>query len=94
MNLKNLKHLKKGFKELTPIQLSEGKQWGYAGMIVGLGLACVRMFQSGSWGLGIFLFFLSWLQIVMLVGERQAYNGLKSMQKNLEEIKNEMESME
>lgn len=86
MNLKNLKNFKKGLMELTPVQLSQGKLWGYTGMIVGLSLACITMFQSGSWGFGIFLFFLVWLQIVMLIGEYQSYKGLKQMAKNMGEL--------
>ncbi len=89
MNLKNLKNLKQGFKELTPIQLSQGKLWGYIGMIVGLSMACVRMFQSRSWGFGIFLVFLVWIQTISLIGEWQSLNGLKQMKKNMEEIENE-----
>jgi len=86
MNLKNLKNLKQGFKDLTPVQLSQGKLWGYIGMIVGLSMACVRMFQSKSWGFGIFLVFLVWLQLMMAIGEYQSLTGLKQMEKNMGEL--------
>ena len=91
MNLKNLKNIKRGFKELTPLQLSLGKVWGYIGMIVGIVMACVVMFQNKSWGLGIFLAFLAWLQLMSLIGEYQSYKGLKEMEDiNNEEVDNSL----
>ena len=80
MNLKNLKHFKKGMKELTPIQIGEGKLIGYYGMVVGLSLACITMFRNRSWGLGIFLIFLVWFQIMGLISEKQSLKGLKDME--------------
>ena len=55
-------------------------------MIVGLSMACVRMFQSKSWGFGIFLVFLVWLQLMMAIGEYQSLTGLKQMEKNMGEL--------
>ena len=93
MNLRNLKNFKQGMKDLTPIQLGEGKLVGYYGMIVGLSLACINMFRNGSWGFGIFLIFLVWFQIMGLIGQKQSLKGLKDMealQKQNEEITNDM----
>lgn len=91
MNLKNLKNIKKGFKELTPLQLSLGKVWGYIGMVVGIIMACFTMFLNKSWGLGIFLAFLAWFQLMGLIGEIKAYQGLKEMGDfNNEEVDNSL----
>lgn len=81
MNLKNLKHFKKGIMELTPLQLSQGKLAGYVGMVIGLSCATVTSFIAGAWGIGIFLIFLTWFQTMGGIGEYQAYNGLKEMEK-------------
>jgi len=80
MNLKNLKNFKKGMKDLSPIQLSKGKVIGLYGMIFGLTLADITMFMNRSWGLGIFLIFLVWLQIMSLIGEKQSLKGLIAME--------------
>jgi len=80
MNLKNLKHFKKGMKELSPIQLSKGKVIGLYGMVFGLILADITMFMNKTWGLAIFLMFLVWFQIMGLIGEKQSLKGLKAME--------------
>jgi len=80
MNLKNLKNFKQGIKDLSPIQLSKGKVAGYYGMVVGLMLATITTFSNGSWGLGIFLAFLVWFQIMGLIGEKQSLKGLIAME--------------
>ena len=80
MNLKNLKNFKKGMKELSPTQLSKGKVAGYYGMVVGLTLATIQTLYNGSWGLGIFLGFLVWFQIMGLIGEKQSLKGLMAME--------------
>lgn len=84
INLKNLKNLKQGFKDLTPIQIVQSKMWCYAGMAVGAALATIKFFQKGEWGLGIFLFFIALLQVVTFKAERQSYKGLKEFEKELQ----------
>ena len=83
MNLKNLKNLKKGFQELTPTQISQGKIAGYIGMIIGILLADIRMFMGGSWGLGIFMAFLCWFQLMGLAAEIQGYKNLQLMEEQM-----------
>ena len=84
MNLKNLKYLKKGIMNLTPVQLSQGKVSGYIGMIVGLVLATYTTFYTGSIGLGIFLLFLCWFQIMSVLGEYKNLVNLKDMEISLQ----------
>jgi hypothetical protein len=83
MNLKNLKNFKEGIINLTPAQMSRGKISGYYGMIVGLGLATYTSFYSKSWGIGIFLFFLCWLQIFSLIGEHKQLRTINQMEQSL-----------
>jgi hypothetical protein len=83
MNLKNLKYLKKGFMNLTPVQLSQGRLSGYYGMVAGLVLATFTSFYAKSWGIGIFLFFLCWLQVFNLLGEHKQLNNLKEMEQSI-----------
>ena len=80
INLKNLKNFKQGIKDTTPLQLSQSKLWGYAGMIFGLALACITTLLKYNWGFGIFLFFLTWLQLMFGIGEYKGYLGLKDME--------------
>ena len=90
INLKNLKHLKKGILDLTPLQLSTSRLSGYVGMVVGLSLATITTFLNKSWGIGIFLLFLTWFQSVGMIGEYQSNTNLKEIYKqtNVEEIDN------
>ena len=83
MNLKNIKNLKRGLRELTPVQLCQGRLAGYYGMVVGLVLATYSTFYRGSWGLGIFLLFLTWFQFVSLLAEQKTLIALKEMQLSL-----------
>ena len=83
MNLKNLKHFKKGITSLTPIQLSQGRLAGYYGMVAGLVLATSTVFMSKSWGMGIFLLFLTWFQGMGLLTEIKTLDSLKDMQESL-----------
>ncbi len=90
INLKNLKNLKQGFLDLTPLQLSTGRLSGYCGMVVGLSLATITTFMNKSWGIGIFLLFLTWFQSLGLIGEYQSNTNLKQMfmENNMEEKEN------
>lgn len=88
LNLKNLKNLKKGFKELTPLQLSKSRIWGYVGMVIALIVIEISMLMSKNWLWFSFLVFVLYLQIISLIGEYQSCNGLKEMeatQKNEED---------
>ena len=104
VNLKNLKNFKEGVKNLTPVQLAQGKVSGYCGMIVGLILATYTSFRAGSIGIGIFLLFLTWFQVMSLIGEWKNLCNLKEMEqsilnqpsledfnKQLDEVENDME---
>lgn len=85
MNLKNLKNLKKGFTELTQLQLSEGKIEGYIGMVVGLILASITTLLNHAWGLGIFLVFLTWFQVMGLLGELKQRKNLMELEATMKE---------
>lgn len=80
VNLKNLKNLKEGFRNLTPKQLSDGRLAGYIGMIIGLILATHKTVVEGSLGLAIFLGFLAFFQTVGMIGEWQQNRNLKEME--------------
>jgi len=83
INLKNLKNLKQGFKQLTPSQFSEARMACYIGMTVGGSLATYALFVSKTWGLGIFMTFVTLLQLISFLGEKQKYQGLLEIQKQL-----------
>jgi len=86
LNLRNLKNFKQGIMSLTPLQLSVGKISGYAGMILGITMAGISMLIQHSWGLGIFMIFLAWFQLMGLIGEFKSYKGLKEMERTMEGI--------
>jgi len=93
IHLENLKNLKQGMKKLTPVQLAEGRIAGYVGMVVGLILATITTFLNKSYGIGIFLFFLTWFQGVGLVSECKAYWNLKEMQKMIDENQDKIDKI-
>jgi len=88
MNLKNLKNFKKGITELTPVQLSQGRIAGYAGMVIGLSMATFNMVMQKNWGFTVFLSFLAWFQLMGLLGELKQYKGLKKMMQQVEAAQN------
>lgn len=100
INLKNIKNFKKGMDSLTPIQLSHGRLAGLYGMVVGLVLATYQTFKMGSWGLGIFLFFLTWFQSIGIVTEHKTLKSLKEIessiknQPSLEDFNKELDKAE
>lgn len=89
MNLKNLKHFKRGVKELSPTQLAEGRIFSYIGMSVGLIFVMGGFIMAHKWGWFVFMFFFLILQLFQTKAELQNRKQLKLLDKQLELMNNE-----
>ena len=94
MNLKNLKNLKRGIKELTPEQQLNARYSGTIGTIIGFTLAFValliKLILAFDWSqlcFCIVLFFATFISVVSLIGmkqQKEQFKNIKELQKKLE----------
>jgi Zn-dependent membrane protease YugP len=95
INLKNLKNLRKGFKELSPLQLCEGRIASLSGMIIGLILVLSGMIMNDdkSWSWIFFMVFLLMFQLVNIKSEFQQRRALKSMEQSMVDANDELNEL-
>ena len=93
MNTTNFfKRWKEGILNLSPVQQLKGKLIGIVGGIIGLILALITLIYRKTWGFGIFVFFIIWLQFISYISVRQQLISTKEMLKEVETQQQDMES--
>lgn len=81
-----LKKFRQGILDLSVEQQLQAKMVFFIGGSIGMLMAAIAFLMSKSWGLSIFLFSMTGLQIVSAIGTRQQYIQTKKI---MEEIKND-----
>lgn len=69
-----------GMKNLTTLQILEGKTWGHLGGMVGLIFATITMILYNTWYFTIFLIAMIYLQYLEWVASRKAYRNAIEME--------------
>jgi len=91
IKLENLKYLKEGIENLTPMQLCNGRLAGYVGMVLGCVLATISLIITKQWWWVVFTLFLSWIQLLTLFAEMKAKKQLVEYEQQVADvIKNSM----
>lgn len=91
VKLENLKYLKQGIENLTPLQLCNGRLAGYVGMVLGCVLATISLIITRQWGWVVFTLFLTWIQLLTLFGEMKTKKQLVEYEQQVADvIKNSM----
>ncbi len=93
MNTTNFfKRWKEGILNLSPVQQLKGKLIGIVGGIIGLILALITLIYRKTWGFGIFVFFIIWLQFISYISVRQQLISTKKMMEEIETQQQDVES--
>lgn len=82
--MNKLQRFKAGMKNLTPMQLIQGKMIGHAGNCFGLIFAGVFLALRGFWYFLIFIGFSAYLEVVNYIQTKQMLDQMKKIQKEME----------
>ncbi len=75
------------FKEgaSSPKTLITANMYFTVGMFCGASLATYTLFSAKSWGFGIFMLFLSLMQVTAFITNRKQYKVITQAEKNIDE---------
>ncbi len=89
-----LQRWKEGMKNLTPVQMLRARMVGNMGSTIGLSMAFItllyRSITDFNWltlSFAVFVFFMTYMQVLQYIGTKQQYVNLSAMFQQTEETK-------
>ncbi len=83
MNKTKLELFKEGSS--SPKTLIMASMCFTVGMFSGASLASYTLFATKTWGFGIFMLFLSLMQVVTFISQKKNYNVIVQMEKDIDD---------